>query len=207
MVTGLASGAAGANGQWHAVVFALVFGACSLPSIFHVLTHPDLLRRRAHAGPLAEREPRQKLIISLVLLCLLTLILTLVLDESHAWSHVPAIVALFGDLLAGAGLLLVWLVLRANPFAASTVTVETGQVVISTGPYVHVRHPMYSGGLLLLLGTPLALGSWWGLVLVLPLIALIVWRLEGEEVYLSAQLPGYRDYCASVPYRLIPRVW
>jgi protein-S-isoprenylcysteine O-methyltransferase Ste14 len=207
MVTGLVSGAAAAHERWQAMVFALVYGACSLPSVFHLLTHPDLLRRRAHAGPLAEREPRQKLIISLVMLCALALVLILVLDENHAWSDVPAVVALFGDLLVGAGLLLIWLVLRANPFAASTVTVETGQVVISTGPYAHVRHPLYSGVLLLILGTPLALGSWWGLVPVLPLTALIIWRLEAEEVYLSARLPGYRDYCARVSYRLIPRVW
>lgn len=207
MVTGLASSVAAAHEPWQAVVFALVCGVCSLPSVFHLLTHPDLLRRRAHAGPLAEREPRQKLIISLILLCVLALVLTLVLDRNRAWSHVPAVVALFGDLLVGAGLLLIWLVLRANPFAASTVTVETGQVVISTGPYARVRHPLYSGMLRLLLGTPLALGSWWGLVPVLPLTALIIWRLEAEEAYLSARLSGYRDYCARVPYRLIPHVW
>ena len=57
------------------------------------------------------------------------------------------------------------------------------------------------------LGAPVALGSWWGLVLFLPILVLIIWRLEDEEAYLSTHLPGYRDYCAKVTHRLIPSIW
>jgi protein-S-isoprenylcysteine O-methyltransferase Ste14 len=63
------------------------------------------------------------------------------------------------------------------------------------------------GALLLFLGIPFALGSWWGLILVVPLVALILWRLKQEERYLSTRLPGYRDYCAKVTNRLIPLIW
>ena len=129
------------------------------------------------------------------------------LDHDSGWSHVPVYVVLIGDLLVAGGLVLVLLVFRANPFAAATVNVETGQTVISTGPYALVRHPMYSGGLLLFLGVPVALGSWWGLVLFLPMLVLIIWRLEDEETYLSNHLPVYRDYCAKVTHRLIPYIW
>jgi protein-S-isoprenylcysteine O-methyltransferase Ste14 len=128
-------------------------------------------------------------------------------DHASGWSHVPVFVVLLGDLLVAAGLVLVWLVFRANPFAAAAVNVETGQTVISTGPYALVRHPMYSAGLLLFLGIPVALGSWWGLVLFPPLLVLVIWRLLDEERYLSIHLPGYRDYCAKVRRRLIPSIW
>jgi protein-S-isoprenylcysteine O-methyltransferase Ste14 len=207
VVDGLVSGAAGTTAYWQAKVLLLVWVAFSLPIAFHLLTHPALLRRRARGGPLAEPEPRQKIIVSLLLLCFAALFVVSVLDYEVGWSHVPAYIVPIGDLLVAAGLVLIWLVFRANPFAAAAVNVEPGQTVISTGPYALVRHPMYSGGLLLLLGAPVALGSWWGLVLFPPILALIIWRLKDEEMYLSTHLPGYRDYCAKVAHRLIPYVW
>jgi protein-S-isoprenylcysteine O-methyltransferase Ste14 len=204
---GLVSGAAGTTVYWQARVYILVLVAFGLPIFLYQLTHPALLRRRAHAGPLAEPEPRQKIIISLLLLCIAPMGVVSALDHEFGWSHVPVYVVLIGDLLVAGGLVLILLVFRANPFAAATVTVETGQTVISTGPYALIRHPMYSGILLLFLGTPVALGSWWALALFPPLLALIIWRLEDEELYLSTHLPGYRDYCAKVTHRLIPSIW
>lgn len=207
VVHGLASGAAGTTTFWQAKVFAVVWVAGSLPIMFHVLTHPALLRRRLRGGPLAEPEPSQKIIVTLVVLCVLALFAVSVLDSERGWSHVPVPIVLVGDLLVAAGLVLLNLVFRANPYAAAAVTVETGQTVISTGPYALVRHPMYSAGLALFLGAPLALGSWWGLVLYLPILIGIIWRLLDEERYLSIHLPGYREYCAKVTHRLIPSMW
>jgi protein-S-isoprenylcysteine O-methyltransferase Ste14 len=207
VVDGLVSGAAGTTAYWQVEVFSLVWVAFCLPIVFYLLTHPALLRRRLRSGPVGEPEPRQKIIVSLLLLCVAALFVVLVLDYHFGWSHVPVYVVLIGDLLVAGGLVLVLLVFRANPFAAATVNVETEQTVISRGPYALVRHPMYSGGLLLFLGAPLALGSWWGLVLFLPILVLIIWRLEDEEAYLSTHLPGYRDYCAKVTHRLIPYIW
>ena len=192
---------------WRATVFGLVFLGFSLPILFYLLTHPALLRRRVHGGPVAEKEASQKIIVALLILCLLALSAVLQLDYHFGWSHVPVPIVLIGDLLVASGLVLVWLVLRANPFAAATVTVEPEQTVISTGPYALIRHPMYSGGLLLFLGIPFALGSWWGIVLFVPLLVLILWRLKQEERYLSIHLPGYRNYCAKVTHRLIPFIW
>jgi len=192
---------------WQGSVFGLVWLAFSLPIVFYLLTHPALLWRRVRGGPLAEKEASQKIIVSLLVLCLLALFGILELDNHSGWSHVPVYGVLIGDLLVAGGLVLVLLVLRTNPFAAATVTVEAEQTVISTGPYALVRHPMYSGGLLLFLGIPLALGSWWGLVLFVPLLMLIIWRLKQEETFLATHLPGYRDYCAKVTHRLIPSIW
>ncbi|HLW00751.1 MAG TPA: isoprenylcysteine carboxylmethyltransferase family protein [Ktedonobacterales bacterium] len=193
--------------NWQGIVFVLVSVIFSLPIVFYLLTHPALLRRRARIGPTVEQDANQKLIASLLLLGFFALFVVSELDYYSGWSHIPIYVVLIGDLLIAAGLMLFWLVFRANPFAAAAVTVEPEQTVISTGPYALVRHPFYSGGLLIYLGIPVALGSWWGLVLFAPLLALTIWRLKNEETYLAARLPGYRDYCAKVPHRLIPAIW
>jgi protein-S-isoprenylcysteine O-methyltransferase Ste14 len=82
-----------------------------------------------------------------------------------------------------------------------------GKTVIASGLYARVRHSMYAGALLMLLATPLALGSWWGLVVFIPIALTIVWRLLEEEKLLSPNLPGYGEYCLHVPCRLIPYLW
>jgi protein-S-isoprenylcysteine O-methyltransferase Ste14 len=98
-------------------------------------------------------------------------------------------------------------VVKQNKFAAATIEVVHNQSVISTGPYAVVRHPMYSGMLVMLFGTPLALGSWWGIMMFFPVIFLIAWRLIEEEHFLHKRLPGYKEYCEKVQYRLIPGIW
>jgi protein-S-isoprenylcysteine O-methyltransferase Ste14 len=203
----LLADATGTTGYWQRTVLGLVVAIFGLPILFYVLTHPALLRRRLRSGPLAEPEPSQRIIVVLFLLAILTLGIVSALDHNHGWSTVPVFVVLLGDLLVAGGLVLVLFVFRANPFAASTVTVEQGQTVISTGPYAFVRHPMYSGLLSVLLGLPLALGSWWGLLIFPLLVAILIFRLRDEERYLAEHLPGYREYCSRVRYRLVPGVW
>lgn len=66
---------------------------------------------------------------------------------------------------------------------------------------------MYFGAVLMLLFTPLALGSWWALPGFLVVGVLIVLRLLNEEKILSNELPGYPEYCLQTRYRLIPLVW
>ena len=203
----LVVGAVATAAYWRAEVFGLVWVVCILPMLFHLLSHPALLRRRLRGGPVGEPDPRQKIIYSLLLLCSAAMAVVLTRDYALGWSHVPVFIVLIGDVLVAAGLVLIWLVFRVNPFAAASVTVEAEQPVISRGLYALVRHPMYSGSLLVLLGIPLALGSWWGLVLFPPYLVLIILRLTNEERYLSIHLPGYRDYCARVTHRLIPFIW
>jgi protein-S-isoprenylcysteine O-methyltransferase Ste14 len=84
---------------------------------------------------------------------------------------------------------------------------ERGHAVVSTGPYQYVRHPMYTGFHLFFIGTPLLLGSVYGLVLALVLIGLFVRRAVLEERLLQADLPGYDAYMVRVRSRFIPRVW
>ena len=96
---------------------------------------------------------------------------------------------------------------RVNSFAAANIRVEQDQSVIDTGPYAHVRHPMYAGAIWLFVGMPLALGSWWSLVLILPLVPVLLWRLLDEEKILQRDLPGYTYYTRRVRARLVPFVW
>jgi len=116
-------------------------------------------------------------------------------------------IVITGDVLVALGFLIVFLVFKANTFTGATIAVAPGQKVVSTGPYAVVRHPMYSGALVMLLGTPLALGSWWGLLMFIPMIFIIAWRARDEERFLRKDLAGYQDYCEGVPYRLVPFIW
>ncbi len=193
---------------WWQIRVLLVVGAVSgLPLIVHLLTHPALLKRRLRSGPLAEREFSQRVIALLLQVDILAICMLSALDHDSRWSQVPFVFVLFGDLLVACGLLLMWLVFRANPYAAATIRVESRQPVISTGPYAVVRHPFYGGLLLVFVGIPPALGSLWGLLMCLPLLGILVWRLISEEAYLLRHLPGYQDYLDHVPYRLVPHIW
>ena len=125
------------------------------------------------------------------------------------WSHMPLVLQVVGAMALVGSFLLISLTFRENSFLSPTVRIqeERGQTVISTGPYQYVRHPMYAGGLLLFLGTPLLLGSWYGLLLVLVVLPGCAVRAVLEERALREELPGYDAYMAQVKYRLIPYVW
>jgi protein-S-isoprenylcysteine O-methyltransferase Ste14 len=129
------------------------------------------------------------------------------LDHRFSWSHVPLWIVLAGDFLVVLGFYIVFKVFCVNTFTSATIEVSEQQTVISIGPYAFVRHPMYSGALVMMLGTPLALASWWGLIAFVIMVAVIVIRLLDEEKLLLANLPGYAEYVARVRYRLIPYVW
>jgi protein-S-isoprenylcysteine O-methyltransferase Ste14 len=120
---------------------------------------------------------------------------------------VPAWLVLVANAGVALTFVIFFIVLKQNRYAASTIRVEADQPVISTGVYSIVRHPMYSGALLLLVFTPLALGSFWAMLLIVPLVPVLIWRLLDEEYFLKQNLPGYVDYCRTIRFRLIPRIW
>jgi protein-S-isoprenylcysteine O-methyltransferase Ste14 len=124
-------------------------------------------------------------------------------------SHVPVWAQGVGAAAILVSQYVFWLVFRANSYAAPVVKIQKdrGHAIATTGPYAHVRHPMYAGAILLLLGIPLLLGSWQGLALAPVLVAGFAIRAVLEERTLSAQLPGYADYAARVRYRFVPLIW
>jgi len=179
-----------------------------LVTIYMALYDRKLLESRLRLGPTVEKRSTQKIIVIIGLLVYVAAIVIMVFDHRFGWSAaVPDWLSLFGDALAALGILFYFLVIRENHYAASTVQVAEGQTVVSTGPYAIVRHPMYSGAILVFIGMPLALGSWWGLFFVPLFIAGFAWRLLDEEKFLRANLPGYAEYMRKVRYRLLPYIW
>jgi protein-S-isoprenylcysteine O-methyltransferase Ste14 len=193
---------------WQAWVFLLVFTTSVFLITFYFLKKdPSLIQSRLKAGPAAEQEKSQKIIQGLASLFFILPFITASIDHRLSWSSVPTWLVLLGDVVVALGLYIVFLVFRENTFTSATIEVKDEQRVISTGPYAVIRHPMYAGAFLMLLGIPLALGSWWAFIFVFLLFAAIVWRLLEEEKFLSKNLAGYEDYRRKVRYRLLPFVW
>jgi len=168
---------------------------------------PALLKRRTEAGISHEKEPAQKIIISFLFAAFPALLVLPALDHRFGWSSVPWFASAFGDALLAFSFYIFYLVSKVNTYAAANVRVEEGQKVISTGMYGFVRHPMYFGALFLLVGTPIALGSWWSLLVVPVFIPILVVRTLNEEKVLARDLPGYVEYMQKVRYRLVPHIW
>jgi protein-S-isoprenylcysteine O-methyltransferase Ste14 len=171
---------------------------------------PGLLKERM-GGPFQKGQAFwDKVFMAFIIVVWFAWLVLMALDAKR-WnlSHMPKALNYAGAVLIPIGFFIVWLTFRENSFAAPVIKIQKdrGQRVISTGPYRIVRHPMYAGGLLYMIGMPFLLGSWLG-VLVLPMIlgALSV-RIFIEEAALRKGLPGYGDYAARVRYRLIPGVW
>jgi protein-S-isoprenylcysteine O-methyltransferase Ste14 len=169
------------------------------------INDPRLLERRMRAGPMAEKEKSQKIIVTIVLLSLAAATLIPALDHRFGWSDVPTSIVILGDALIAFAYLGFYLVFRENTFGAATVRVEENQMVISTGPYAIVRHPMYTVSLILMLGIPLALGSWWGLLAFAPGVPALIWRILDEERLLKRDLPGYMEYTQKVRFLKPPK--
>jgi protein-S-isoprenylcysteine O-methyltransferase Ste14 len=199
---------AGTFRYWQAWVFLAFYFAASLAITFYLMKKdPALLQRRMSAGPLAEKEPVQKIIMVFTSLGFIGLLVIPALDHRFAWSDLPPYAALAGDVLVLLGWLGIFRVFRENSFASATIELAQDQKVVSTGPYALARHPMYVGGLVMFLGMPIALGSMWGVLIVGAMIPVLIWRLLDEEKFLARNLPDYVEYQNKTRYRLIPLVW
>jgi protein-S-isoprenylcysteine O-methyltransferase Ste14 len=193
---------------WQAWLFLIVFTlATTEHSVYLAKNDPALLERRMRVGPAAEKRPAQRIIMYSVIISFAAMLVVSGLDHRFAWSNVPVWVDLIGDLLVLLSYYVFYLVCRENTFASATIEISEGQKVITTGPYASVRHPMYSGALLLTLAIPLALGSCWALLIVLVVTPFLIWRIVDEERLLATSLPGYSEYCDKVKYRLIPGLY
>ena len=199
---------AGTSDYWQAWMFLAVYFASSLALTLYLMkADPALLQRRMRGGPTAEKEAVQKIIMVIASLGFVGLLVVPGLDHRFGWSQMPPAMALAGDGLVGIGWLAIFFVFRENSFTSATIELAPDQKVISTGPYALVRHPMYAGALVMLLGIPIALGSWWGILVVAAMLPALIWRLLEEEKFLARNLAGYVEYRNKVRYRLIPMVW
>jgi len=196
---------AGSFNYWEAWVYAFtLFIPMMIVLSYLSINDPALLERRLK---FREKEREQRKIVRFSRLPLILCFLIPGLDHRFGWSEVSILLVVAANVMVLLGYLLVFLVFRENTYTSRIVEVEKGQRVISTGPYAFVRHPMYLGTILMYLFTSIALGSWWGLVLFVFMPIVLVARIFSEERLLLKELPGYREYCQKVRYRLIPYAW
>jgi protein-S-isoprenylcysteine O-methyltransferase Ste14 len=199
---------AGTLRYWQAWAYLSTFSLASLLTTLYLMRNdPELLERRMRGGPTAEKQPAQKLIMLAASVGFIALLVIPALDHRFGWSAVPLGGVVLGEILVVVGFYFIYAVYRENTFTSATIEVVEGQRVISTGPYAIGRHPMYASGALYLLGTPLALGSYWGLVAVGAMLPFLIWRLLDEDRFLAKNLRGYTEYQERVRYRLVPFVW
>src|SRR5262249_20897054 len=159
-----------------------------LTTLYLLRKDPALLERRMSGGPRAEKRPAQRLIMLGASIGFIALLVVPALDHRFGWSSVAPAVVVAGDVLVAIGVGVIVRVYRENTFSSATIEVAEHQTVISTGPYAIVRHPMYASASLYLVGTPLALGSYWGLVALAAMMPFLIWRLVDEERLLAKDL-------------------
>ena len=201
---------AGSLRFWQAWIFLVLQAAFWTYFFLDFLKHdPQLLERRLKSK---ETEPEQKLFQRSFALILNSAVILVGLDFRFGWTRrwvgaVPIAVMIVGQAMAIVGYWLVFWVMKTNTFASSVIQVENRRTVIHNGPYALVRHPMYTGMVVIVIGIPLALGSYVTLPVFALLVPLLAYRLTHEERMLRRDLSGYAEYCEHTRFRLVPRVW
>ena len=196
---------AGTLNYWQVYVYVGILVFPMIIVLFYFLRiDPRFLERRTRAK---EKEKQQVLIAILSTFIFLAGFIIPGLDHRFSWSQVPAYISISADIVILLGYLIIFFVFKQNSYASRIIEVDEEQKVISTGLYGIVRHPMYVGVLIMYIPTPLALGSYWGLIPFALLPLSLGLRILNEEKVLSANLNGYKEYCQKTRYRLIPFLW
>lgn len=195
---------AGSLRFWEAWIWWSIISILTLfITVYFLKKDPGLLSRRMKVK---EKEPQPGTIRILSFLSMLAYLIPGI-DYRYHWSAVPVWIVITANVLVFLGYVFIFLVFKENSYASTIIQVEREQQVIKTGPYAIVRHPMYTGLLIMQLFTPLALGSYWALLFSFLSIPTTIFRIRKEEEVLLRDLPGYKDYYIKTPFRLIPSIW
>jgi len=183
-------------------IFVLVF------VVWTMRNDPGLMEER---GKRAENvKPWDKVIMTIYTIMLVGMLVVAALDAGRfRWSEMPLILQALGVIgLIPLGLLLLW-VTATNSYLSSYARIQQdrGQQVVTTGPYKHVRHPMYGAVIPFIICVALILGSWWALIPGGVIGVLFITRTALEDRMLQDELPGYKEYAQRVRYRLVPGIW
>jgi protein-S-isoprenylcysteine O-methyltransferase Ste14 len=191
------------------IFLGLFFGFFLAINLWLAKHNPGLLQERTRLGA-SDQQGWDKVLFPLLLAFPFAWLTFMALDAVRFhWSPVPTWLQVVGALVLLCSFYLLFLTFRENSYLSTVVRVQAdrGQTVVSTGPYAHVRHPMYAAIAVFTVGTSLLLGSWYGLLSGLIFLAILARRAVLEERTLREALPGYRAYMTQVRYRLIPHVW
>jgi protein-S-isoprenylcysteine O-methyltransferase Ste14 len=193
---------------WEAWIYLTVNYLTLLPIVLYFLNHdPEFVRRRLKITTGAETRKSQRIIMGLLKWLYLLILVVPALDHRFGWSRISPSLVITADVAILVGMAIQFRVFQENSFASAVIELAANQKVVSTGPYRLVRHPMYTGATVVSFATSIALGSWWGLSIAGVKVIVIIARLLDEEKFLAESLPGYREYCREVKWRLIPYVW
>jgi protein-S-isoprenylcysteine O-methyltransferase Ste14 len=191
------------------IYLVLFFGFFLTVNAWLFRHNPSLLQERMSLGK-ADQKRWDKVLFPILLIFPFAWLVFISFDAVRFhWSPVSIWFQEAGVLVLFCSFYLFFLTFRENSFLSTVVRIqkEREHTVISTGPYHYVRHPMYAAFLLFMLGTPLLLGSWYGVLLGLAFMIVLARRAILEESTLQKELRGYADYMAQVKYRLIPFIW
>jgi len=196
---------AGTFAYWEAWAYMGVLFIPMTGMLFYFLKKdPELLERRMRTR---EQQQEQGILMTILVIFFFVTFLLPGLDRRFGWSDPPVWLVIVAQALVLVGYVSFFFVLRENSYASRVIEVEEDQKVISSGPYAVVRHPMYTGVLLMYGISPLALGSLWGMLPMVLLPVFLVARILNEEKMLREELDGYKEYTQKVKWRLIPGIW
>lgn len=188
----------------------LFFGFVVAVTLWLFRHNPGLLQERMTGFKKPDQQAWDKGLMLLTGVLFFAWLILMPLDAVRfQWSQVPVWLQVVGAMVLLGSFSLFFLTFRENSYLSPVVRIqeERGQTVVSTGPYHYVRHPMYAAFVLLVLGTPLLLGSWYGILLGLILVVMVARRAVLEERTLRKELKGYDVYMAQVTYHFIPYIW
>ena len=196
---------AGTLDFWNGWLFmGVLFVPMFIAGIIMLFKSPELLRKRLNAKE--ESEEQKQVILYSGLMFILGFVLA-GLNYRHEWIILPDIVVIIASIIFLISYILYAEVLRENEFLSRTIEVQENQIVVDTGLYGIVRHPMYMVTIFLFLSMPLILGSIISFLIFLIYPIVIVKRIKNEEKFLEQNLQGYTEYKQKVKYRLIPFIW
>jgi len=196
------AGTAAIAGFW---IYVAIFAAVMAASF--AFLDPDLLRERRRPG--GKRPPLALRLFGLVLV-LHWIVAGLDRGRLHWSDDVPAWLRAAGLVALAASYGLVFWAMRVNRFFSSVVRIQSdrGQYVVTSGPYRWLRHPGYLAGIVIIIASGIALGSWLATALLIVFsLPFLLYRVIKEDRVLQAELPGYRDYAARVRWRVLPGIW
>jgi protein-S-isoprenylcysteine O-methyltransferase Ste14 len=194
------------------VLVAVLLAVRTVSAVAAYRVNPALIRERARL-PIHGDQPRADRLLLLAVLATGFVGLPVVAGlDAFRWHLLPrpaTPIAALGLALFALGWVIKGLALRANAFATTVVRLqrEREHAVVDTGVYAIVRHPFYAGTPLVLVGLGLWLESYAAALLAVVPTAVVVMRLQLEERFLRRELPGYGEYAARVPHRLLPGIW
>ena len=196
---------AGTIHYWNGwLLIAILFIPMFIAGIIMMIVNPELLKKRLNAD---ETEPEQKTVIALSGIMFLAAFIVAGLNFRFKWIVMPNWSVILSTVIFLLAYLMYAEVLRENAYLSRTIEVQNNQVVIDTGLYGVVRHPMYTATVVLFTSMGLVLGSPLSFLILLCYIPIIVKRIRNEETVLEKGLKGYKEYKTKVKYRLVPFIW